>query len=85
VASDPMIRRQYKFSRPLDLNESTVLSLLIGWRKGSSAIMGDDGVTGCIAHPDDIETFFKEARRWPRKLTAKVVKPSTNGAALVAQ
>lgn len=74
VRSARVIRCTYKFSRPLDDNEATVLTLLIGWRKGSSAIAGDDGIVGARAHPDDMQEFLKAARRWPRKMTATIVK-----------
>jgi hypothetical protein len=76
-----VIRNVYKFSRPLDENEATVLALLIGWRKGSSAIMGDDGIVGARAHPDDMQEFLRAAKKWPHKMTAKIVGPApTEGA-----
>jgi hypothetical protein len=41
-----MIRNTYMFGCHLDDNASTLLALLVGWRKGSSLISSDDGVVG---------------------------------------
>ena len=69
-----VIRNRYQFNRPLAPAEAELLSLLIGWRKGSSLAVLGESVIGCVAHPDDVQLFEKRMRRKGAKLEAMIMR-----------
>ncbi len=58
-----VIRQRYKLGRVLSEDETELLLLLIGWRRGSVLVQNSAGVIGCSAHPDDFTDFLKELRK----------------------
>lgn len=73
-----IVRLTYDFRRPLEGAEAELLTLLIGWRRGSSIIADKSGrAVGCVAHPDDWAEFKKELRkRNPGKANAALLAKS---------
>jgi hypothetical protein len=56
---------RFTFPMPLDDDDIRKLAIAIGWPKGSSMLMEDGKVTGCVAHRGDVEDFIKTRKgKW---------------------
>jgi hypothetical protein len=68
-----VIRNHYRFNRPLSAPEIELLTMLIGWRKGSSVTTVGDAVVGCVSHPDDLAEFEQQLRKQGARLEAMIL------------
>lgn len=73
VTKSRKIRNEFRFARPLDESEAALLTKTICWRSGSSVIRDESGnAIGCVAHPDDVDTFRRELREHGIRIGTRV-------------